>query len=179
MEFLINWFASLDWPIINRLLVAAALGGFVGFERERSGKVAGLRTHTLVSLGAALLTVITERLFYTFPSVNGELGLDYHIIANIVVGIGFIGAGTILRRDDNKIEGTTTAASLWVVAAIGIASGFGFYQEAIATTVVAYVVLAGLWLLEKHLTRELRYKGQGIYGELKQSENPGPDYSEK
>ncbi|PIR41878.1 MAG: hypothetical protein COV30_01660 [Candidatus Yanofskybacteria bacterium CG10_big_fil_rev_8_21_14_0_10_37_15] len=178
MELILNWIAGWDWNIISRLLVGAGLGGFVGFERERSGKVAGLRTHTLVALGAALLTVITEKLFFMFPSVNGEFGLDYHIIANIVVGIGFIGAGTILRKDD-KIEGTTTAASLWVVAAIGIASGFGFYQEAIATTVVAYVVLAGLWLIEKYLTREIRYKGQGIYGELKHDENPSSEYSEK
>ncbi|OGM99249.1 MAG: hypothetical protein A2649_03865 [Candidatus Yanofskybacteria bacterium RIFCSPHIGHO2_01_FULL_41_26] len=174
-----QFLAYLDWTMITRLLVAALLGGVVGFERERSGKVAGLRTHVLVAMGAALLTVITERLFFLFPSVNGQMGLDYHIIANIVVGIGFIGAGTILRRDDNKIEGTTTAASLWVVAAIGIASGFGFYQEAVATTVIAYVVLAGLWLIEKYLTRELRYKGRGIYRELKQSENPGPEYTEK
>ncbi len=179
LNFLVNWFNTWDWTLITRLLVAAALGGFVGFERERSGKIAGLRTHTLVALGAALLTVITERLFYTYPSVNGTIGLDYHIIANIVVGIGFIGAGTILRRDDNKIEGTTTAASLWVVAAIGIASGFGFFQQAIATTVIAYIVLAGFWLIEKYLTRELKYKREGIYEVLKNSENPGPEYTEK
>lgn len=179
MDLILNWVLGLDWPIINRLLIATILGAFVGFERERSGKIAGLRTHTLVAVGAALLTVITEKLFYIFPSVNGEMGLDYHIIANIVVGIGFIGAGTILRRDDNKIEGTTTAASLWVVAAIGMASGFGFYQEAITTTIIAYGILAGLWLLEKYLTREFRYKGKGIYGELKHGENLGPDNSEK
>ena len=179
MTQLTQFLVSLDWPMISRLLMAAVLGGFVGFERERSGKVAGLRTHVLVAMGAALLTVITERLFYTFPSVNGQAGLDYHIIANIVVGIGFIGAGTILRRDDNKIEGTTTAASLWVVAAIGIASGFGFYQEAVSTAVIVYVILAGLWLVEKYLTRDIRYKGRGIFGELKQSENPGPEFTEK
>src|SRR3989338_1686950 len=178
MEILVNWVSGLDWIMINRLLVATVLGAVVGFERERSGKIAGLRTHTMVAVGAALLTVITEKLFYIFPSVNGEMGLDYHIVANIVVGIGFIGAGTILRRED-RIEGTTTAASLWVVAAIGIASGVGYYQEAIATTFIAYGVLAGLWLLEKYLTRELRYKGKGIYGELKHGENPGPDNSEK
>ena len=164
--------------MINRLLVAAVLGAFVGFERERSGKIAGLRTHTLVSLGAALLTITSVKLFFIFPSVGGVAGLDYHLFANIVVGIGFIGAGTILRKD-NRIEGTTTAASLWVVSAIGIASGFGFYQEAVATTIIAYVILAGLWLVEKYLTRDIRYKGRGIFGELKQSENPGPEYTEK
>ncbi len=164
--------------MISRLLVAALLGGIIGFERERSGKVAGLRTHTLVSVGAALLAIVSIKLFFDFPSVGGQLGFDYHLIANIIVGIGFIGAGTILRRD-NKIEGTTTAASLWVVAAIGIASGLGYYQEAVATAVVVYIVLAGLWLVEKYLTRDIRYKGHGIFGELKQSENPGPEHTEK
>ncbi len=101
--------------------------------------------------------------------MNGVAGYDYHLVANIVVGIGFIGAGTILRRD-NRIEGTTTAASLWVVSAIGIASGFGFYQEAIATAVVVYIILAGLWLVEKYLTRDIKYKSQGIFGELKNGE---------
>jgi len=178
MTQLTQFFASLDWTMISRLLVAALLGGVVGFERERSGKVAGLRTHTLVSVGAALLSVISIKLFQVFPSVNGVVGYDYHLVANIVVGIGFIGAGTILRRD-NHIEGTTTAASLWVVSAIGIASGFGFYQEAAATALVVYIILAGLWLVEKYLTRDIRYKGQGIFGELKKSENPGPEHSEK
>ncbi len=171
--------AYFDWIMISRLLVAALLGGVVGFERERSGKVAGLRTHTLVSLGAALLSIISIKLFQIFPSVNGVAGFDYHLIANVVVGIGFIGAGTILRRDNNRIEGTTTAASLWVVSAIGMASGFGFYQEAAATAIVVYVILAGLWLVEKYLTRDIRYKSQGIFGELKQSENPGPEYTQK
>ncbi len=169
MTDLANFIHSLDWSMINRLLLATLLGGIVGFERERSGKVAGLRTHVLVSVGAALLSVISLRMFQVLPSVNGTVGFDYHLIANIVVGIGFIGAGTILRRD-NRIEGTTTAASLWVVAAIGIASGLGFYQEAVSTTVIVYVVLAGLWLVEKYLTREIRYKGHGIFGELKNGE---------
>src|SRR3989344_2734043 len=175
---MIQFLAYLDWPMINRLLISALLGGIIGFERERSGKVAGLRTHTLVSVGAALLSIVSIRLFQMFPSVNGTVGFDYHLIANIVVGIGFIGAGTILRRE-NRIEGTTTAASLWVVAAVGISGGLGLYQEAIATTVIVYVVLAGLWLVEKYLTRDIRYKGRGIFGQLKQSENPGPETTSK
>ena len=158
--------------------MSAVLGGVVGFERERSGKVAGLRTHTLVSIGAALLAITSIKLFFQFPSVGGQAGFDYHLIANIIVGIGFIGAGTILRRE-NRIEGTTTAASLWVVAAIGIASGLGYYKEAIEKRVIVYIVLAGLWLVEKYLTRDIRYKGQGIFGELKQSENPGPQTPSK
>ncbi len=137
---------------LTRLLAAAFLGAVVGYERERSGKVAGLRTHALVSLGSALFTVTSVLLYQKFPSVNGVPGYDYHLVANIVVGIGFIGAGTILKRDD-KIQGITTAASLWLVAAIGMAAGFGFYKEALATTVLVYLILTLLWLVEQALRR--------------------------
>jgi len=178
MEWLTNLLSMLDFDIIDRLLVAALLGGIVGFERERSGKVAGLRTHILVSLGAALASVISIRVFETYPSVNGAYGFDYHLIANIIVGIGFIGAGTILRRE-NRIEGTTTAASLWAIAVIGIAAGLGLYQEAIAATAIVYIVLAGLWLVEKYLTREMRYRGEGIFGELKNRVHHNDSDSEK
>lgn len=178
MEWLINLFAGLDFDTTDKLLVAALLGGIVGFERERSGKVAGLRTHILVSLGAALASIISIHLFYTYPSVNGVYGFDYHLIANIIVGIGFIGAGTILKRE-NKVEGTTTAASLWAVASIGIATGLGMYSEAITATIIVYVVLAGLWLVEKYLTREMRYRGEGIFGELKDSTHHFDSTSEK
>ncbi len=166
MDFITYLVSKLDFNTINPILTAAVLGGIVGFERERSGKVAGLRTHSLVSLGAALISVISLRIYQLYPSVNGQTGFDYHLIANIIVGIGFIGAGTILKRD-NKIEGTTTAASLWVVAAIGIACGLRLYSEAFITTVIVYIILAGLWLVEKQFTREMRYKGEGIFGQLK------------
>ena len=178
MGFITDLFLQLDFEMISRILIAALLGGIVGFERERSGKVAGLRTHSLVSLGAALLTLISIRTFESYPSVNGQFGFDYHLVANIVVGIGFIGAGTILRRE-NKIEGTTTAASLWVVAAVGIATGFGLYAEAIATTVIVYIILWGLWLFEKYLTREIRYRGEGIFGQLKDGAHHTDGNSEK
>ncbi len=161
-----NLLSKIDFASADALLISAILGGIIGFERERSGKVAGLRTHILVSLGAALASVVSLHLFEAYPSVNGEYGFDYHLIANIIVGIGFIGAGTILRRE-NKVEGTTTAASLWAVAVIGIASGLNMYSEAIIATVIVYVVLAGLWLVEKYLTREMRYRGEGIFNELK------------
>jgi putative Mg2+ transporter-C (MgtC) family protein len=150
MDFLSDLFIKLDLGHTQRLLIAALLGGIVGFERERSGKVAGLRTHCLVSLGAALLCVISIKTFEMYPSANS--GFDYRLIANIIVGIGFIGAGTIIKRD-NKVEGTTTAASLWVVSAIGIAAGLGLYTEAFVTTAIVYGVLAGLWLVEKRAMR--------------------------
>jgi putative Mg2+ transporter-C (MgtC) family protein len=143
-----NFVSPEEAATLGRLLLAVFLGGVVGFERERSGKVAGLRTHALVALGAALFTVTSVVLYQQFPSVNGVQGYDYHLVANIIVGIGFIGAGTILKRDE-KIQGITTAASLWVVAAIGMAAGFGFYKEAIATTVLVYFILTMLWLVEQ------------------------------
>jgi putative Mg2+ transporter-C (MgtC) family protein len=149
---------TFDLMVLSRLLIATLLGAAIGYERERSGKIAGLRTHTLVALGSCLFTVISILLFSRFPSVNGTVGYDYHLIANIIVGIGFIGAGAIMRTD-KQVQGTTTAASLWVVAAIGMASGFGFYKEAVATTILAYVVLAGLWVLEKRMRRSVHYHG--------------------
>lgn len=179
MDAFTSLLSKIDFSTIDRLLIAALLGGIVGFERERSGKVAGLRTHILVSLGAALASIVSIYLFQNYPSIGGQSGFDYHLIANIVVGIGFIGAGTILRKDD-RIEGTTTAASLWAVAVIGIAVGLGMYGAAIGATAIVYLVLAGLWLVEKYLTRELRYRGEGIFQELKErGEHPVDPRAEK
>lgn len=138
------------------LLGAVALGAVIGWERERSGKIAGLRTHTLVALGAALFSVTSLLLYREFPSINGVMGYDYHLVANIIVGIGFIGAGAIMRNGD-RISGTTTAASLWVVAAIGMASGLGYFKEALATTILAYGVLSLLWLAEKNMRKSPHY----------------------
>ncbi len=149
--------SSFDLTILIRLLVSVGLGAAIGYERERSGKIASLRTHTLVALGSCLFTAISILLYAGFPSINGVTGYDYHIVANIIVGIGFIGAGAIMRKE-NHVSGTTTAASLWVVAAIGMASGFGFYKEAVATTVLAYAVLTGLWLLEKRMRTSRAYR---------------------
>lgn len=137
--------------ILIRLLVATALGAIIGLERERSHKVAGLRTHSLVSVGAALLSLISIFLFEKFPSVNGVTGFDYHLIANIIVGIGFIGGGAILRHGSH-ISGTTTAATLWVVSAIGIAAGIGFYYGAIGVAIISYFVLTFMRTLEKRFS---------------------------
>lgn len=154
-----NLVTPIELTTLLRLLIATLLGGIIGYERERSGKIAGLRTHTLVALGAALFTVVSVLLFRTFPSINGVSGYDYHIVANIIVGIGFIGAGAILRNGE-RVSGTTTAASLWITAAIGMASGFGFYKEAIATTIFAYGVLAGLWAFEKRMRKSVHYQAE-------------------
>lgn len=153
--------------LILRLLLATGLGGAIGFERERSHKVAGLRTHSLVALGSALLSVISIYIFEQFPSVNGVTGFDYHLIANIIVGIGFIGGGAILRQGP-RVMGTTTAATLWVVAGLGIAAGMGFIYGAIAAAAIGYLVLTVLWQVEKRFIEKLPYhqtedvKDQGI-----------------
>lgn len=143
--------------LILRLLLAAGLGGAIGFERERAHKVAGLRTHALVSMGAALLSLISIYLFEKYPSVNGVTGFDYHLIANIIVGIGFIGGGAILRQGP-RIMGTTTASTLWLVAAIGIAAGIGFIFGAVVGAAVGYMVLTVLWQIEKRIIQKMPYQ---------------------
>ena len=135
--------------IFFRILIAAALGAAIGFERERSKKSAGLRTNALVAMGAALLTVISL-------SFGGPGADPSRIISNIVVGIGFIGGGAILREGP-RISGITTAATLWVVAAIGIAVGMGFYREAIFSVAVVYFILTILWLIEKKVGKKMIY----------------------
>ncbi|HEY4506847.1 MAG TPA: MgtC/SapB family protein [Candidatus Paceibacterota bacterium] len=139
--------------IVLRLLLAAGLGGVIGFERERAHKVAGLRTHSIVSVGAALFSLVSIFLFENFPSVNGVSGFDYHLIANVIVGIGFIGGGAILRQGP-RVLGTTTAATLWLVAGVGLASGIGFTYGAVAAAVIGYVLLTLLWQIEKKYIRD-------------------------
>lgn len=116
-----------------RLLMAAAAGGLIGFERERAEKPAGFRTHLLVCMGAALLTV---------SSVYGFSGLadPSRVAAGVAVGVGFLGAGTIIRHEAGVI-GLTTAASIWIVAAIGLAFGAGLYLPGAAVMVITLVAL--------------------------------------
>jgi putative Mg2+ transporter-C (MgtC) family protein len=129
--------------IVVRLLMAAVLGAVLGFEREHKGKSAGVRTHMLVSLGAAL--------FVLAPSMAGadEQALS-RVIQGIVAGIGFLGAGTILKgngQDTSHVKGLTTAAGLWMTAAIGTAAGMGREATALVSTVLALLVLGTMPLL--------------------------------
>ena len=141
--------------LILRLLLAAGLGGAIGLERERAHKVAGLRTHSLVAMGAALLSVIS---IYGFEGLTRGSAYDpSRLISNIIVGIGFIGGGAILRQG-SRIMGTTTAATLWLVAAVGIAAGIGFTFGALAGAAVGYVILTLLWQVEKRLIPKLPYQ---------------------
>jgi len=117
------------WEILLRLVLALVLGGLIGLERESVEKPAGFRTHILVTLGAALFTLISREGFF------GSGADPARIASNIVVGIGFLGAGTIFRSGV-IVQGLTTAASLWTSAAIGTAVGIGFYLGAVAATLL-------------------------------------------
>jgi putative Mg2+ transporter-C (MgtC) family protein len=121
-------------PIILKFLLAFVLGGLIGFERERMNRPAGLRTHILVSVGSALITIVSIQFYYLF----GENAA--RIAANIVVGIGFLGAGTIMK-EGLTVRGLTTAASIWVSSAIGLACGLGYYYPAILTSVITFLTL--------------------------------------
>ncbi|OGN10212.1 MAG: hypothetical protein A3J46_05920 [Candidatus Yanofskybacteria bacterium RIFCSPHIGHO2_02_FULL_41_11] len=142
----------MEFIIIIKVVVAAFLGALIGFEREISKKVAGLRTHALVSLASALFTSISVD---AFRSYIGTVGYDpSRIISNIIVGIGFIGAGAILKKNE-RVEGTTTAAGLWAVAAIGVTVGVGLFWEALLVTGIVYAILQSLWIIEKKLRDKL------------------------
>ena len=142
----------MELIIIIKVAVAALLGAVVGFERELARKVAGIRTHALVCLASALFTAISVD---AFKSYIGSVGYDpSRIISNIVVGIGFIGAGAILKQG-SRVEGTTTAASLWAIAAIGVTVGVGLFKEAIIITALIYAVLQVVWLIEQKMRTKL------------------------
>lgn len=135
-----------------RILLAAGLAGVIGFERELREQEAGLRTHMLVGVGACLFTLVSAYGFGEFFVQGGPLvPVDpTRIAAQIVTGIGFLGAGAIIRQGPS-IKGLTTAATLWAVAAIGLAAGAGFYSGAVATTVVVIVALWPLRILTRRL----------------------------
>jgi putative Mg2+ transporter-C (MgtC) family protein len=139
-----------EHQIILRLVVAAVLGSIVGIERERLNWVAGLRTHMLVCVGSALFMIVS---FCGFADVltKDHVGLDpSRVAAQVVSGIGFLGAGTIIFRQ-KIVRGLTTAASLWTVAAIGLAVGGGLYVAASTTTLLVVLILAGLKPIERRL----------------------------
>ncbi|MDP2911916.1 MAG: MgtC/SapB family protein [Candidatus Omnitrophota bacterium] len=133
-----------DTQVVLRLFLASALGGIIGFERQKHNRrIAGLRTHILVSVGSALIMLVS---IYIFEAYAGRVSVDPgRIAAGVVTGIGFLGAGTIIRSGES-VKGLTTAASLWTVSGIGLACGCGFYIAGIATSIIA---LATLYLLRK------------------------------
>jgi putative Mg2+ transporter-C (MgtC) family protein len=137
-----------------RLVLALILGGLVGLEREQNNHPAGFRTHILVCLGAALIMLLSMYGFGQFVN-EPNVRLDpARLAAQVITGIGFLGAGTIVLNG-SSISGLTTAASLWVVAAIGLATGAGFYYSAVVTTLFVLIIL---WILNKVEKKWLRGK---------------------
>jgi putative Mg2+ transporter-C (MgtC) family protein len=137
--------------LLSRLLAAAALGSVIGIERERLLWAAGLRTHMLVCVGSCLAMIVSA---YGFNGVLGpHIILDpSRVAAQVVTGVGFLGAGSIILRNE-VVKGLTTAASLWAVAALGLAVGGGLYVAAFAATVIMLVILAGIKPLEERFRR--------------------------
>ena len=124
----------IELEMVLRLLLAAALGAIIGYQRERAGKPAGLRTHILICVGAAIFTIAS---LYGFGA-----GADpARVAAGIVAGIGFLGAGAIIRTGEGIVAGLTTAATIWVVAGIGLAVGAGLYLVSAVATGVILIVL--------------------------------------
>jgi len=124
---------SIELEMVLRLMLATVLGAIVGLQRYMAGKPAGIRDHSLICLGSALFTMISSLGF-----VNGD---PTRIASGIVAGIGFIGAGVILRSSEGAVAGITTAASIWVAAGIGLAAGAGMYIIAPVTTVITVIIL--------------------------------------
>jgi putative Mg2+ transporter-C (MgtC) family protein len=129
--------------LVVRLLAAAALAALLGWEREYAGKPAGLRTHMLVGIGSALYTVIAELSVAEIPpNAEGFQADPIRVIQAVAIGIGFLGSGVIfVSRHEDRVRGLTTAASIWATAAIGMASGLGYYLLAVSATVLLLVVL--------------------------------------
>jgi putative Mg2+ transporter-C (MgtC) family protein len=133
--------------VFSRLALAAVLTGAIGFDREAHRKVAGLRTHALVGMGAALFAILSAN---AFPG-----GDPSRIAAGVVAGVGFLGAGAIFRHG-SSVQGLTTAAGLWVAAAIGLAAGAGELTTAVAATLLTMLALEGLAYIEKTVWRKQR-----------------------
>jgi putative Mg2+ transporter-C (MgtC) family protein len=164
---------ELSWlDLLARLLVAGILGGAIGAERELREHDAGLRTHMLVAVGAALFTIVSAYAWtdFNFSARNGITYDPTRIAAQIVTGIGFLGAGAIIRQG-LSVRGLTTAASLWVVAAIGMASGAGYYSGALVATIVVLVSLWPLRILAHRLLERIRPGELRLEVELRANES--------
>ena len=144
-----------EWVIIFRLILAAVLSGIIGFEREFHGRAAGFRTHILLCMGTTLIMITSEHIFDVYI---GRTPIDpARLAAGVVTGIGFLGAGTIMRYKAS-VRGLTTAASLWVVTGVGLAVGAGLYFGSIFTTVLAVITLMLFGRLEHAMIRKDWYK---------------------
>ena len=133
--------------VLLRLFVAVLLGGLLGYDREKNDSAAGLRTHMLVALGAALFVIVPQQAGMRIEELS-------RVLQGIIAGIGFLGAGAIIKLSDKEqIKGLTTAASIWATSAIGIAAGMGREMTAFLSTILALVILAALPRIEQYIER--------------------------
>jgi putative Mg2+ transporter-C (MgtC) family protein len=167
-----------EWVILFRLVLAAVLSGIIGFEREFHGRSAGFRTHILLCVGSTLIMVTSVHIFDVY---SGRTPIDpARLAAGVVTGIGFLGAGTIMRYRAS-VRGLTTAASLWVVTGIGLAVGSGLYIGSIVTTALAVIILMFFGQLEHAMIRKDWYRtilieSSGGIEQLKGARNVLSDY---
>jgi putative Mg2+ transporter-C (MgtC) family protein len=162
--------AHIGWPeVLLRIFVAAALGGAIGLERELRERQAGLRTHLVVSVGAALFTLVSA---YGFSNFDGKVD-PTRIAAQIVSGIGFLGAGAIIRQG-LSVRGLTTAASLWLVAAIGMAAGAGYWDGALIATLGALLTLGPLRVVAFRILSRYRPTHDRLLVEVPAGGSPVP-----
>jgi putative Mg2+ transporter-C (MgtC) family protein len=161
---------TIGWPeVLLRLFVAAALGAALGVERELRERQAGLRTHLVVSVGSALFTLVSA---YGFHNFDGKVD-PTRIAAQIVSGIGFLGAGAIIRQG-LSVRGLTTAASLWLVAAIGMASGAGYWEGALIATLGALLTLGPLRIVAFRMLSRYRPQHDRLLIEIPAGGSPVP-----
>lgn len=147
MEYIIDQTTA---SFLVPLFVALFLGMIIGTERVYAHKTAGMRTYALVAMGSALFVLVSGEMVKAYSGFGGMNPL--HIIAQIIVGVGFIGTGLIFMKD-NKLMGLTTATGLWVSAGIGMASGFGLYRLAVVGTVLTLFIFIVLWFVEQQLKK--------------------------
>ena len=145
--------------VVLRLLAAVLVGGLIGFERELKNRPAGLRTYMLVCIGACMVMITNQYVFQVYQA--GDL---VRMGSQVVSGIGFLGAGTIVVTNHSRIKGLTTAAGLWAAACVGLAIGIGFYEVAVMGTLAIMLVLTLLYLWDAHMRRST--KSAEIYVEL-------------
>lgn len=139
------------YEITLRLLLGAFIGGIIGFEREMHGRAAGFRTQIIVCLAAVLIMVISENYYFYLKDFDPNLRIDpARIAAGALIGIGFLGSGVIIK-DGFAIRGLTTAATIWIVSAIGLAIGAGLYIEGLITTAITIIVLVSLRVVERKI----------------------------
>ena len=165
---------SLTWSEeLLRVVVAAGLGGVVGLERELRDREAGFRTHLLVSVGSCLFTLVSAYGFHEFLVGGGNIVRTdpTRIAAQIVTGVGFLGAGAIIRQGFS-VRGLTTAATLWVVAAIGMASGAGYYSAAVITTALVLFSLWPLRIIAFRTMNRFRPETDRLLAQLPAGESP-------